>query len=98
MILDFRTQDKTLFAGRNNGRNLKNTLLVDDHERIIKIFTTETQLVTSSFFLGLFENYYSNFNTFEELKQTFDVTNVLNPCTLDECVRAIHRGISMYKK
>jgi hypothetical protein len=93
ITIDFAKQDSTLFSGRKNGERAKNTLIVNDSKKDQKVrfFSKEGQLITSSFFLGLLDDYIRHFSSVNELMNNLDM-NGLDPISREECLRAIKRG------
>lgn len=93
LIIDFEEKtNNTLFTGRKNGvkaRSLFSIKKADTYE----IKSSENQLITSSYFLGLLG---------EELQRFGTPMNILSHLKMDklshkskeECVRAIKRGFA----
>lgn len=97
MIVDFRLQEKRLFAGREHARREKASLLVDDGDEIIKLYSNENQCITSSFFLGLFEDHFSRFANLNELRKVVNLDGLKGVSEV-ECIRAMRRAISWGQK
>lgn len=97
MIVDFRLQEKRLFAGREAARRDKASLLVDDGDDIIKLYCNDNQCITSSFFFGLFEDHFSRFANLNELRKVVNIDG-LTGISKVECIRAMRRAISWGQK
>lgn len=93
ITIDFAKQDSTLFSGRKNGERAKNTFIVNDGKKDQKVifYSKEGQLITSSFFLGLLDDYIRHFSSVNELMQNLNMDG-LDPISREECLRAIKRG------
>lgn len=97
--IDFQKQypNATLFAGRKNGQRARDVILAeipefDNADNKFIFHCSERQLITSSYFLGLLEHYLVQFENIGDVLEHIDLTNLNNPASLEECIRAIRRG------
>jgi hypothetical protein len=97
--IDFKKQypDATLFAGRKNGQRAREIIMtakseLDKADKKIAFHCSEEQLITSSYFLGLLEEYLVQFETIEDVFEHINLSDLNNPASLNECKRAIRRG------
>lgn len=94
MLIDFtRMSDSKILSGRENGKKARDYFkVIESSEYVIK--TTEDQLVTSSYFLGLLGGILS-----KQFKSPNDALKSLNfehanEKSRREFVKAIRRGLS----
>jgi len=99
VIIDFSKNDMsaiTLFTGRKNGKKAKSYFDVRFGDKYVFI-AKDTQVITSSFFLGLVGdeliNLLSKLSDINSLMERLDFSQ-LNEVSRNECIRAIKRGLS----
>lgn len=93
MLIDFSILKTSLLTGRENGKKAREKFGVEKSSIYI-IKTSEDQMVTSSYFLGLLgEVLSSQFSSPKEALASIDFNGV-NDKSRRECTKAIQRGLS----
>ena len=97
MMIDFsKMADTKIFSGRQNGIKARSHFNIHESEKYC-IKTTEDQLITSSYFLGLLGELLSRqFSSPNEVLEALDFDKS-NEKSRREIVKAIRRGLSTHK-
>lgn len=97
--LDEDLQKKKLLAGNKNGESFIKDKGVKDFDKInkIKLYVPEDIVISSSFFVGMFNNFYKKFKNLEEIYSSIEYNDKpYVPNKIPELQRSIMRCFSNF--
>lgn len=97
--LDEDLEKKKLLAGNKNGENFIKDKGIKDFDKIhkIKLYVPEDIVITSSFFVGMFNNFYKKFKNLEEIYSSIEYNDKpYVPNKIPELQRSIMRCFSKF--
>ncbi len=87
--------DRTLFAGRKNGERARSLIKEVNAQNYVNLTiylcAEPEQIITSSYFLGLFGKFIKNYSNASEAKRHLNFDG-LSKKSQEECIRAVERG------
>lgn len=93
LTVNFSELDSPLLTGRKNGNRAREKFHIEENEEGYILRSTQDQLITSSYFLGLLGVELKKYATANEALAKINMDG-LSDQSRSECTRAIKRGLS----